>query len=128
MQTIKLILNKTVETFTHIFTNKASKTQIFYNSDMYDYRENSETLSKLIEYINTLSEYFRYSRNTKYGIAINTDSISSKDIIYLMYIVRNIIHNPNHIIVVTDKNVKNISELSNNIVELLTKLGVKIDE
>lgn len=124
---LKLVWKKAVETFTQILSNKDKEIRLLYNSDMYDYRDNSDTLSSIIEYINSLAEYCRYTNNTEYGLLINTDKISSKTISNLDFIVRNLIHYPNHILIVNDKNVKDITKLTENAVQQLTKLGVKFN-
>lgn len=124
---LKLVWKKAVETFTQILSNKDKEIRLLYNSDMYDYRDNSDTLSSIIEYLNSLAEYCRYTNNTEYGLLINTDKISSKTISNLDFIVRNLIHYPNHILIVNDKNVKDITKLTENAVQQLTKLGVKFN-
>lgn len=124
---LKLVWKKAVETFTQILSNKDKEIRLLYNSDMYDYRDNSDTLSSIIEYLNSLAEYCRYTNNTEYGLLINTDKISSKTISNLDFIVRNLIHYPNHVLIVNDKNVKDITKLTENAVQQLTKLGVKFN-
>lgn len=124
---LKLVWKKAVETFTQILSNKDKEIRLLYNSDMYDYRDNSDTLSSIIEYLNSLAEYCRYTNNTEYGLLINTDKISSKTISNLDFIVRNLIHYPNHVLIINDKNVKDITKLTENAVQQLTKLGVKFN-
>lgn len=124
---LKLVWKKAAETFTQILSNKDKEIRLLYNSDMYDYRDNSDTLSSIIKYLNSLAEYCRYTNNTEYGLLINTDKISSKTISNLDFIVRNLIHYPNHVLIVNDKNVKDITKLTENAVQQLTKLGVKFN-
>lgn len=124
----KLIRNKTVETFTRVLANRGRGIELYYNSDMYDYRYNSDYLTSLLESLTSISEMMKPTTTKEYGLIINTDKITTKTIDKLDFIIKNIINYKQRCLIVTDKNVDEITALTENVFIQLDKLGVKFND